>query len=167
MVTIQASSSAVMFTTAARHQSFSLHAKAVRSAGGRYQWTTARDGRCSRAGYLKGQPRVIVATHPGLRVGGFTVVVGHLNSTGTLPAAAAAAARACTASIAFRALTILAWMVTLPTPKPVAWPQLGRCSSAHNPHETTWQRRHRRVPDPHLASGLRLRHWAFRPSCRR
>ena len=70
MVTIQASSSAVMFTTAARHQSFSLHAKAVRSAGGRYQWTTARDGRCSRAGYLHGQPRVIVATHPGLRVRG-------------------------------------------------------------------------------------------------
>jgi hypothetical protein len=59
-----------MFTTAARHQSFSLHAKAVRSAGGRYQWTTARDGRCSRAGYLQGQPRVIVATHPGLRVRG-------------------------------------------------------------------------------------------------
>jgi len=101
-----------MFTTAARHQSFSLHAKAVRSAGGRYQWTTARDGRCSRAGYLKGQPRVIVATHPGLRVGGFTVVVGHLNSTGTLPAAAAAAARACTASIAIRALTILLYSST-------------------------------------------------------
>ena len=59
-----------MFTTPARHQSFSLHAKAVRSAGGRYQWTTARDGRCSRAGYLQGQPRVIVATHPGLRVRG-------------------------------------------------------------------------------------------------
>ena len=59
-----------MFTTAARNQSFSLHAKAVRSAGGRYQWTTARDGRCSRTGYLQGQPRVIVATHPGLRVRG-------------------------------------------------------------------------------------------------
>jgi hypothetical protein len=70
MVTIQASSSAVMFTTAARHQSFSLHAKAVRSAGGRFQWTTARDGRCSRTGYLQGQARVIVATHPGLRVRG-------------------------------------------------------------------------------------------------
>jgi hypothetical protein len=68
-----------MFTTAARHQSFSLHAKAVRSAGGRYQWTTARDGRCSRTGYLQGQPRVIVATHPGLRSVVFTVVVGQLN----------------------------------------------------------------------------------------
>ena len=67
------------------------------------------------SGLPQGQPRVIVATHPGPRILGcgsvvFTVVVGHVD--GPSAGGGRCGGAGCTASIAFRAMTILLYSST-------------------------------------------------------